>query len=111
MSTTQVELVKVVNGNIAATLFVQSLTSSSGGHTMELQATGSTLTGYLDGNLLFSLTDDLANPFTSGSAGLAAYNGSSAAFSNFTLHGRLKPGPLFSLGGSTLNIRVNPACK
>ena len=55
---------------------------------MELQATGSTLTGYLDGQLLFSLTDDLANPFTSGSAGLAAFNGSGAAFSNFLFTGK-----------------------
>src|SRR5262249_50191910 len=87
VSSSQGQLVKVANGAITNTLFSLSMSVGSGSHTLELQANSDALTGYLDGQLLFSLVDPTANLYTSGSAGMAALGGSGAALSSFSLYG------------------------
>jgi hypothetical protein len=89
LSSTQVQLFKVVTTGGVTTqtlLATANVTPNAGSNSLELQASGSTLTAYLNGQFLFTFTDN-SSPFTSGSVGLAANNGSGAALSSFSVVG------------------------
>jgi hypothetical protein len=86
LSSTQVQLVKIVNGVAGSPLATQSVTPLASNNVLELQANGSTLTAYLNGQFLFTFTDN-SSPFTSGSVGLAASGGTGPVFASFSVTG------------------------
>jgi hypothetical protein len=85
LTPTQVQLVKVVNGVAGSPLVTQAVNPLGSNNVLELQANGSTLTACLNGQFLFTFTDN-SSPFTSGSVGLAA-SGNASAFSSFSVTG------------------------
>jgi hypothetical protein len=86
LSATQVQLVKVVNGASSPLLSPVAVTPHPSSNSLELEVNGSTLTAYLNGQFLFTFTDN-TNPFTLGSVGLTTNNGAGAAFSSFSVVG------------------------
>jgi predicted outer membrane repeat protein len=83
MTGTQIALYKVTSGSPGVAPLATFATSATSG-TLELVANGSTLSAFLNGQFLFTYTDN-SNPFTYGSVGLASMG--SASFSRFSVVG------------------------
>jgi hypothetical protein len=74
-----VHLYKVTDG--AATQLTSAQGSLAvGTQKLELEATGSTLTAYLNGQFLFSFTDTSATAYQSGTAGIVSIGDGSSTF-------------------------------
>ena len=88
LTSNELQLVKISGGAITQTVRSVSVSGVDGqDNKLELQATASTLTVYLNRLVKFTVTDETPGPkFTSGTGGLIDY-GTDGEFSDFTLYG------------------------